>query len=420
VRLLLPLALSGCNLLCAGLQCEDRYPASQLAMVNGDQEGTLNLNNVGSFRQGSREAENAWSVVSAGDLLVGQPAQGMVSAFENPQESIDERARWCAFRGEFGVSMAVSGNWLVVGSPGSGLSAGRAQAFRYDQGTCKTQDGRPESEEAFAEYVGEQVGHRMGERVALCGDVDGGGQEDVIITAPWFGEMDGYGRLFGAIYLVSGETLPTLVPIARWVGSESSGGFGTAVVCNEDLDGDGLADVLVSEPFRAGGVVWQIPGTSASGSVDQVGTSLVEGASAFGLRLALEGAALAVGSPQAEARAGRVDVYDLAAGVATLRSSLVPDGDDLGAGLEPRFGSWVAWDSGDLYVGGPSWRPSSGTANLERGRVWRIPGATSLEDANLRLNGGTAFQRVGRTGVLHDLDGDGLRDLVLPVQSRRP
>ncbi len=81
-----------------------------------------------------------------------------------------------------------------------------------------------------------------------CGDVDGDGYDDVVVGAPFANP----GGLFaaGEVFVFSGPVLTSVVSLAEPV-PEASGLFGTSTAAG-DVNGDGLADVVVGAPHNSG------------------------------------------------------------------------------------------------------------------------------------------------------------------------
>ncbi|MCI0585343.1 MAG: hypothetical protein L0323_00720 [Planctomycetes bacterium] len=95
-----------------------------------------------------------------------------------------------------------------------------------------------------------QAGARFGSSVA-CGDVDGGGVDDVIVGAPLASQ--GFLAESGEAFVFIGPPLTFSFPLADPTPA-NLGNFGARVAAG-DFDGDGFADVLVGSPGSdAGGV----------------------------------------------------------------------------------------------------------------------------------------------------------------------
>lgn len=104
---------------------------------------------------------------------------------------------------------------------------------------------------------GENVTDYFGRSISSIGDVNGDGLADIIIGADWAG--NGAGK----IYIFSGAELKGTVPwqkaIATLSGAAKSGlGFSVAGV--GDVDGDGIGDFLVGLPFADPNVVYLFSG----------------------------------------------------------------------------------------------------------------------------------------------------------------
>jgi hypothetical protein len=98
---------------------------------------------------------------------------------------------------------------------------------------------------ADAKLVGENAGDSAGSVVAEAGDVDGDGLADLLVGAPG---NDDAGSDSGATYVVLGEAAGTLdlsAADAKLVGEDAGDWAGSAVAGAGDVDGDGRADLLI-------------------------------------------------------------------------------------------------------------------------------------------------------------------------------
>ncbi len=102
--------------------------------------------------------------------------------------------------------------------------------------------------EADAKFVGEAPLDIVGVSVSMAGDVDGDGYADMLAGAPYLNEI---GTFAGAVYLMSGpsEGDRTLSEAnAKLLGEEVGDYAGWAVSTASDVNGDGLADLLIGAP----------------------------------------------------------------------------------------------------------------------------------------------------------------------------
>jgi hypothetical protein len=120
---------------------------------------------------------------------------------------------------------------LLVGASGEYGYTGRVYVFSGATGALRFAHASPNA----------QFGNRFGETIAGVRDVDGDGRGDLLVGAP--GE-DAAAVEDGRVYVFSGadgRLLHTLVSPA----AENYGGFGTAVAEADDINGDGVNDLVV-------------------------------------------------------------------------------------------------------------------------------------------------------------------------------
>lgn len=152
---------------------------------------------------------------------------------------------------QFGFAVGAAGDVngdgfadLVVGAPlndAAGSNAGRVYVYLggsdvpFDTGADATIDGAV-AQDSF------------GMAAAPAGDVDGDGFADLVVGAPF---NDDGGLNAGRAYLISGgatlAAVPTPTPIMTGTPSDA---LGRAVAGAGDVNGDGLADVVVGAPYQ--------------------------------------------------------------------------------------------------------------------------------------------------------------------------
>jgi len=281
---------------------------------------------------------------------------------------------------------------------------------------------------------------RLGEATAV-GDVDGDGLDDLLVAAPEDSQSPfGSGRVFLVLGsdLADGGALTTDDAAAVFEGGGWS--LGEAVASGADMDGDGLDDLVLASRDTSTGTVWVISGARAatwgstpladadaillgeSGS-DDAGTAVALGGDVDGDGLA----DLLVSAPYWH----RYWSVDNAGAVYLVRGSTLAAGGtvylaDAHAQVTGHLGGHpgddLAWTPDvdgdgvdDALVGGP-WVdgevPGAGRTWLVSGAVLAAGGTSSLADAWAAISGVASNDLSGRQVDAGDLTGDGLPEVV--------
>lgn len=270
------------------------------------------------------------------------------------------------------------------------------------------------------------AGAMLGQEVCDAGDLNGDGYRDVLAGAPRLTQQH---QREGAVWAFYGSAngFPSH---ASWQfqGGRPDAKIGAAVAGSGDVNGDGLADVLVGAAqytvaAENDGKVWLFLGTSAGLKPQPAWTAHgVRGHGRFGASLAFLGdlngdgfGDVAIGAPgtdRGQTTTGQVFVYfgsprglpDQPAWLLTGEQKAAGFGECL-AGVGDINGDGLA----DLAVSAPH----QSVTSLEQGRVYLYLGTSNslAPHPALVVDGGIADGRFGRTlAPVGDVNRDGLAD----------
>lgn len=201
-------------------------------------------------------------------LLMGSPsatAGGRVVALDC-SASLPPCQQTHVFSGSeptFGAAVAlgdldsVDGNEVWVGVPGA--NGGRGAVYGFRPGLDSTVP--------YWEVTRPDAG-RMGAAIAL-GDLNGDGMDELIVGSP---EAGANGE--GEVRIFFGTNTRLDYPTALVLTGEPGDELGSAIVADDDIDGDGMDDVLVGAPGHDGddGAIWLLSGASALPARNGYGT----------------------------------------------------------------------------------------------------------------------------------------------------
>jgi len=141
---------------------------------------------------------------------------------------------------------------LIIGEPGHDNDRGRAHIFYGDH--LRSAEGETfYTSDANVTLIGEAEGDRFGQSVAMAGDTNGNGFDEVVVGAPYNDNMGNVDA--GAIYILEGnETLtgeyyedsPEVTKLISR--SDPIRYMGFSVASAGDVNGDGFDDIIVGAP----------------------------------------------------------------------------------------------------------------------------------------------------------------------------
>ncbi len=453
-----------CSTVCKGPGCEDDWPASKLAIHRGgsEVEGTLDAwDNAGALFEGSDSQGASWSVEGLNQqLVIGQPEDDAVVVIDyiSGPGSVTATAGWVATDTRFGAAIAVDRHirddgWdLWVGGPDWNLGTGAVWFFNQAQ---LNHSVGLDASTATLRLNGGSPGDRFGSSIAICGDMTGDGLPEIAITSPWFDAIERIipaESLGGAVFLLYSERLNGASTGddpwdlgSVWWGTTPGEGAGHAIVCDDDLTGDGIADLAIGAPWYKKGVgrVYIVEGgeLAPNSHLEEAAARLLEapnqaehwlGMSLVALDLIGDRAAdLAVGAPGFSGGKGSVLIYR----GASIINAYNPEPyreirAEEGREEADHMGRWLAFgriydgDQDDLVVGAPDYHgDSSNSFDTGHAWIWRGDDADTwselnyAQDATAEIGGTTPFQRIGRRPAVYDVDDDGLGDLLLVTRS---
>jgi len=292
--------------------------------------------------------------------------------------------------------------------------------------------GTLDADTAVATLTGGTEADALGSRLAVVDDADGAGTPGLLVAAPgWEGDTAGYYEQ-GVLALYVGPQAGTLSledADARVEGHLPGMELGAGPVGQGDVDGDGLAELLLPAPasYDGGGSVWVFSGP-LSGTMQ---TSDAE--------LRVVGEAEGLGFGDAVAGGGDLDgdgIDDLAVGATAWRGAAYVFSGPLDGGMDSRDadqfvegdelggadGAHLAMSDldgdgrDDLLVGAPGRSSSGGVEGAGRVAILAGDGLGLDLDPLLTITGTRPGLALGDSAgglAFEDLDGDGRADIAI-------
>ena len=137
---------------------------------------------------------------------------------------------------------------LVIGAPGVDSEAGSVYLL---QGSPSQVSGQITGR-AWMTVTGDSEGDRTGDTLAI-GDVDGDGEDDLIIAATSEDTRAGRVHVVLSTDFAAGSSTLSSIDHVSYGGASISGYAGSALASGGDMNGDGMEDILIGGPGNSNG-----------------------------------------------------------------------------------------------------------------------------------------------------------------------
>ena len=455
----------GCEQPCVGVGCEEDFGAARLHIVLGDtlpDSGVLDPTQSSISLQGTEVEGPDWDVaIDQGHIIVGTQSDRSVRTYglESGQDAKTSEADGQivgahdgdAFGARVTTIRDANGDVdLLVSAPLHSVSANSRHdgaVYRF-AGMGQGFTGAFDTLNAVLRVTGEESGGRFGSSIAVCPDLDGDGAEEWLSAttrANTEKEMAGSVTLFRSQDLSDAAAQIGMGAVSTtWTGAHTGGLAGHGLSCRDDLDGDGVPDLLISAPYAdspvpqdAVGAVYMLSGADLPqpGALSEQADLVFSGTTAnawLGFSLAtgdLNGdglADVAIGAPGFGEAAGVVRIWmgSVIQGGGIMGTSIRIEGTSPGDG----FGRSVAMADtngdglDDLLAGAPFVNPTGTQDSFDAGYVRLFFGTEtfgdeaatlSSDDADLYFDDPQQYLRTGRRLFVGDFDGDERADVAL-------
>ena len=441
--LLLTHSIFSCSEPCTTrLDCESDSTPLQLSMFLGSTlssgESAYNIPNHTII--GVSGLGRSWSLDVGEEIMVGLPELGVALSFPYTQEQFQNEniVQSGTSAQSFGNSVSFlnseNSTYAMISAPDYGVEF-------WKQGAVFIYQNRNSA--PITTILGNRTHEMFGDRIYSCGDIDGDGIEDALVSSSFFGgslNNDEDLALSGRIYVLNNQQFQQsqehdATEFVYFTGSSTGGRFGHEATCRSDVSGNGMLDLVISAPFAdsgtldASGAIYVLP--SQSTSIEDA-TFRLQGQTSN----AWLGWSVALGDIDGDKQ---VDIVGGAPGENnSLGAVYIWKGSDLAQGqtsptiefrsIETRIGEKVhvadinGDELDDIIIGERSGSlldetqdfSNTGLAHIIFGRtdLSSLDGIQTVQEADLQISVNQEEADLGSTIFSGDLDQDGIQDLL--------
>ena len=261
-----------------GLDCNSDSTPLQLSMFLGSSLSSADaaVNTPDQTIVGVSGLGRNWSLGVGSDIIMGLPELGVAIAFPYTQEQFQNEniIQSGTSAQSFGQSVSFlnseNNTYTIISAPDYSTPL-------WKQGATFVYQDRNST--PITTIFGNRNHEMFGDRVYSCGDIDGDGMEDALVSSSFFGGSlnndEENQALSGRVYVLNSRQFlqspeHNATDFVYFTGTSNGGRLGHEANCRSDVSGNGAIDLVISAPFAdsgtldASGAIYILPSDSTS------------------------------------------------------------------------------------------------------------------------------------------------------------